>query len=135
MSLKCCEFIRRTANVDLGAVQKRANHVELEKYRKLSLYLQNSASILPRTDPPKFGLPVYRHTCSGTARTGVSCTETMQQADRVIADPPKTSAAASAALCITSCHLHHLHFENAIYARTCTNLESYLRIDVYVVKS
>ena len=55
------EMMRQTANVQLGAVQKRANLVELEKSCKTSLSLQKAASIQPRTDLPKFGAPTpYR---------------------------------------------------------------------------
>ena len=63
--------MRTTQNVEVGAVQKSANLVELEKSCKMSLWLQKSASIQPRSDLPKFGLPVcryYRYTGASTDR-------------------------------------------------------------------
>ena len=59
------EMMRKTRMFVLGAMQKLTNLVELEKFCRMSLWLQKRASIQPRTDIPKFELPVYRYTGSG----------------------------------------------------------------------
>ena len=41
----------------------------------MSLDFQNSVSIHPRTDLPKFGVPMYRYTGTSTACTGISYTK------------------------------------------------------------
>ena len=41
-------------NFEIWAVQRIANLVDLEKWRKMSIYLQKSASIQPRTGLSKF---------------------------------------------------------------------------------
>ena len=43
-------FEKFRQNFEFGAVQKYANLVDLEKCRKMSIYLQKSASIQPRMD-------------------------------------------------------------------------------------
>ena len=54
----------KTCNFDRKPVRKRADLVELVNFGKMILQLQNSASIQPRTDLPKFtayryaGIPV-----------------------------------------------------------------------------
>ena len=44
-----------TKKIEFGAVQKDVNLVDLEKCCKMSIYLQNLASIQPRTSLSKFG--------------------------------------------------------------------------------
>ena len=62
-----CEVVRNNAIVEqLGAVQKRANLVMLDKCCKRSLQLQKPASILPRTELLNLrlqltGIPVIPH--------------------------------------------------------------------------
>ena len=46
-------------------MQKRAILVELEKYCKMTLWLQKSASIQPRADHAKIGIPAYPDTATG----------------------------------------------------------------------
>ena len=41
--------------IEFGAVQKDVNLVDLEKCCKMSVYLQRSVPIQPRTSPKKFG--------------------------------------------------------------------------------
>ena len=50
-----CWLLRHVfcSKIEFGAVQKCANLVELEKYCKTHIYLQNLVSIQPRTSPPK----------------------------------------------------------------------------------
>ena len=45
---------KKSANFQFGAVQKYENLVDLEKSFKMSVWLQKSALIQPRTSPPKF---------------------------------------------------------------------------------
>ena len=62
ISFKYCKNRRKIAkNIDdllfileFGAVQRIANLVDLEKRCKMSIWLQKSASIQPRTSPLKF---------------------------------------------------------------------------------
>ena len=42
-------------NVEFRAVQRHANLVDLEKCSKMSIWMQKSASIQPRTDKNKVG--------------------------------------------------------------------------------
>ena len=51
-SAKLCENLE---NFQFGEVQRSANLVDLEKRSKMSIYLQKSASIQPRTSFSKFG--------------------------------------------------------------------------------
>ena len=46
---------KKSEKNEFGAVRKCATIVELKKYCKAQIYLQNSASIQPRTSPPKIG--------------------------------------------------------------------------------
>ena len=70
-----CEIARKTAICELGAAQNVP-----ETCSKMSLHLQTSASLQPRTDLKHFGVPEYRYTANteiynerypgtGTART------------------------------------------------------------------
>ena len=51
---KSCDMMRTTANSEFGTVQKRVNLIDLEKYCTMSLGLQRSALIKPRTDLQMF---------------------------------------------------------------------------------
>ena len=55
--------------IEFGAVQKYVNLVDLEKCCKMSIYLQNLASIQPRTSLSKFG------GCTSVDATSVDATE------------------------------------------------------------
>ena len=48
------EFCKNPKEFEFEAVQRIVNLVELEKRWKMSIWLQNLASIQPRTSPPKF---------------------------------------------------------------------------------
>ena len=52
---KFIKIVQKSENFAFGAVQKYANLVDLEKCRKMSIYLQKSASIQPRMSPLEFG--------------------------------------------------------------------------------
>ena len=53
-SLKICKIVQKSVNFELWVVQKRVHCADLEKCCKMSIYLQNSASIQLRTSLPKF---------------------------------------------------------------------------------
>ena len=72
--------MRKTSNVEFGQVQEYATCLKTEhscKMQAFNILAQNYISLIatsapaqPRTDFPKFGLPVYCHSGRGTARTG-----------------------------------------------------------------
>ena len=67
-----CEKIPEKLQTPFGAVQKRANLVDVDKCCKMTIELYKSALIHPRAELPKVGLPVYRSTGTSTARSGIS---------------------------------------------------------------
>ena len=71
--------------IEFGAVQKYVNLVDLEKCCKMSIYLQNLASIQPRRSPPKFG-GRFSRACAEGARGTLRCQERILFGTRAIAE-------------------------------------------------